>query len=250
MVRRMPVPPSVPSGTWDVQVVYPHRELLTQQLRADRPVKLHVPACSVLVWELGPSTSSDPSRRGVRFLGGGRTCRDQDVVASVAVTPGSIRPPVTQPVSQPTTTASRPAAHPQLQLGFTLPAQPLGRYRLCRSLHPGDVFRQFDVARAGLLRFRQLKRLPDDLGDDVGVNDRVRPFGDRLEQADHVPAVRVALVSRYRSMKRASAPPLTSRICMVRKGSFSWSVRTTVDPEAKDASMRRASACSGSTSPP
>ncbi len=121
--RRM----GAPSVAWDVEAVYPHRELLPAQLTADRAVKLSVPGCSVTVWELSPPRSTDPRPRGVRLLAGGRTCRASDAAVAIGTTPGSIgatsRPTGSKPsASKPTTTGPS-----RLALGFVLPAQRLPR---------------------------------------------------------------------------------------------------------------------------
>ncbi|MBN1344184.1 MAG: hypothetical protein JXQ73_15975 [Phycisphaerae bacterium] len=120
---------------WDVEVVYPHRELLGEQLAADRKVKLDVPPCSVVVWELMPSaervtttTASAPSAgpRGLRRVGPGRWCRSGDVAADIQVTPGKIvQPP--SPATTQATTQPAPSAPPTLSLEFILPPAQLAR---------------------------------------------------------------------------------------------------------------------------
>jgi hypothetical protein len=106
--RRM----GIPSAEWDIETVYPHQELLAAKLSAGRPVKLDVPGCSVMVWEMAPASPADPRPRAVHFLEGGRVCRSQDLRAAVRVTGGSVGPGSKQP---------------QLTLSFELPPQPLPR---------------------------------------------------------------------------------------------------------------------------
>jgi len=101
-----------PAPAWDVETVYPYHELLPVSLAADKPVKLQVPGCSVMVWELAPSLVPESRPRGTRFLDSGRTCRAQDLALAVTVTPGTIGAGPKQP---------------QLTLSFTLPPKPLPR---------------------------------------------------------------------------------------------------------------------------
>ncbi len=120
--RRM----GMPTAVWDIELVYPYRELLAAPLTAAKPVRLHVPGCSVAVWELVPASSPDPRPRGVRVLAGGRTCRGQDATASVKVTPGSISTVATSSASKPATqpSAGKP---PQVTLRLALPSARLPR---------------------------------------------------------------------------------------------------------------------------
>ena len=50
----------------------------------------------------------------------------------------------------------------------------------------GDVFRQLDVRRAGLLQTREAERLPDDLRRRLGAADARAPLRDGAEHAHHV----------------------------------------------------------------
>ena len=60
----------------------------------------------------------------------------------------------------------------------------MNRLGPCRRL--GDVLRKLDVAGTGLFGDRQLERLADHFRNIVGVDQRPRPLGHRLEHADDV----------------------------------------------------------------